>query len=385
MLKNFLQQVVKSSVVATILFAIHAAVITAHAQDELPVVRAALFYSPTCGHCRIVIEETLPPLLKQYGSQLEIIGVDITQPQGQALFLSAIQWFNLDSAGVPFLVVGNEYMIGSVDIPQKFPALIESYLAEGGVDWPDVPGLKDAIYASQTASAPTQTIISPTLSSASIPTDTPAPVIPETDSSSEAPLSLPHEIEMTAWQRVMLDPLGNGIAIAVLIGMIGVLAWVIMTFNNPRHSPVSTISDFMIPILSIIGLGIAGYLAYVETTQTTAVCGPVGDCNTVQQSEFAYLFGILPVGVLGVIGYLFILSNWIVGKTQNEPVASLGRLVAFTSSGLGILFSIYLTFLEPFVIGATCAWCIASAIIMTALFIVTFPDGRRAYLKLSSR
>ena len=37
----------------------------------------------------------------------------------------------------------------------------------------------------------------------------------------------------------------------------------------------------------------------------------------------------------------------------------------------GVLFSIYLTFLEPFVIGATCAWCITSAIIMTLIFLAS--------------
>jgi uncharacterized membrane protein len=36
----------------------------------------------------------------------------------------------------------------------------------------------------------------------------------------------------------------------------------------------------------------------------------------------------------------------------------------------GILFSIYLTFLEPFVIGATCIWCLSSAVIMTILFLL---------------
>ncbi|WP_287908301.1 vitamin K epoxide reductase family protein [Chloroflexus sp.] len=32
----------------------------------------------------------------------------------------------------------------------------------------------------------------------------------------------------------------------------------------------------------------------------------------------------------------------------------------------GTLFSLYLTFLEPFVIGATCIWCLLSAITMTS-------------------
>ena len=34
-------------------------------------------------------------------------------------------------------------------------------------------------------------------------------------------------------------------------------------------------------------------------------------------------------------------------------------------------FSIYLTFLEPFVIGATCLWCLSSAVIMTLLYLLT--------------
>jgi uncharacterized membrane protein len=49
------------------------------------------------------------------------------------------------------------------------------------------------------------------------------------------------------------------------------------------------------------------------------------------------------------------------------------RLAVYASIALlgmtafGVLFSNYLTFLEPFVIGATCARCLTSAIIMTAL------------------
>jgi uncharacterized membrane protein len=41
----------------------------------------------------------------------------------------------------------------------------------------------------------------------------------------------------------------------------------------------------------------------------------------------------------------------------------------------GVAFSVYLTFLEPFVIGATCAWCITSALLMTALLIMTAGHG----------
>jgi uncharacterized membrane protein len=39
-------------------------------------------------------------------------------------------------------------------------------------------------------------------------------------------------------------------------------------------------------------------------------------------------------------------------------------LLAILFTGTGS--SVYLTFLEPFVIGATCAWCLTSAVLMTA-------------------
>jgi len=47
----------------------------------------------------------------------------------------------------------------------------------------------------------------------------------------------------------------------------------------------------------------------------------------------------------------------------------------------GTLFSVYLTFLEPFVIRATCAWCLTSAILMTALLLFTVTPGRLALIK----
>ncbi|HMQ29744.1 MAG TPA: vitamin K epoxide reductase family protein, partial [Chloroflexaceae bacterium] len=42
-------------------------------------------------------------------------------------------------------------------------------------------------------------------------------------------------------------------------------------------------------------------------------------------------------------------------------------------TGAGTLFSIYLTFLEPFVIGASCMWCLSSAALMTALLWLAAP------------
>jgi len=87
---------------------------TASGQD-LTMVRALLFYSPTCGHCEFVITQTLPPLFDQYGDQLLILGIDTSTQIGSDLFTATIEetGFPTEKVGVPFLVVGEKIMVGS--------------------------------------------------------------------------------------------------------------------------------------------------------------------------------------------------------------------------------------------------------------------------------
>jgi uncharacterized membrane protein len=108
----------------------------------------------------------------------------------------------------------------------------------------------------------------------------------------------------------------------------------------------------------------------------------VGDCNTVQQSQFALLFGFLPLGVLGLAGYAAVLLAWIVGRAGKGRNADRALILTFGLAAFGTLFSIVLTFLEPFVIGATCTWCISSALAMTGLFWLTSGPGIAALQRL---
>jgi len=124
------------------------------------------------------------------------------------------------------------------------------------------------------------------------------------------------------------------------------------------------------------GLAILVLVAMVAVLVFIAACGPVGDCNTVQQSAYARLFGVVPMGVLGVVAYLVILTAWLTGRYAAGRPALLATLALFATTFGGTLFSVYLTFLEPFVIGATCAWCLASAVIITSLFWLSTPPFR---------
>jgi uncharacterized membrane protein/thiol-disulfide isomerase/thioredoxin len=357
------------------------------------VVRAVLFYAPACGHCHIVITKTLPPLVERYGNQLQMVGVDISSQEGQSMYLSVLEKFNIERGGVPLLVVGDTYLMGSVDIPTKFPDMIEAYLAQGGVDWPAIPGFSEAFAKSEDNQSALEAGDGTVVSAEQMIANEAASQAPPPGSIVQDPrlqnnLTGQAAGSLTLRERFLLDPTGNSLAVIVLVGMVasvGGVAWRLWRMPlPPKGDPHQQRLSWLIPAICVLGLIVAGYLAYVETAHVDAVCGPVGDCNTVQQSAYARLFGWLPIGILGVLGYLGILLTWVIGRYTHKPISDAANLALFAIVFLGTLFSIYLTFLEPFVIGATCAWCLASAILMTALLWLTAPSARGASLSLTS-
>lgn len=350
-------------IIIFILGLLFAPTIGADAQTE-PVARAVLFYSPTCPHCEFVITQTLPPLIEKYGDQLQIIGINVSEQQGSAFFLAALDKFKLQEGGVPFLVIGDKYLIGSDEIPEQLPGLIETYLTQGGVDWPDIPGLREAIIATEA----TQQASAPMVDSASPEESAPLALAPP-----ENPVAL------TWQQKFVQDQAGNTLSVIVLVGMTGALIFTVSQFQRQKISASGNNWNWLIPILCAVGFGVAGYLAYVETTQVKAVCGPVGDCNTVQQSEYARLFGILPIGVMGLAGYVAIFFAWLTARSAKGKKADWATVSVFGMATFGTLFSIYLTFLEPFVIGATCAWCLTSAILITILMLLSMKPAKAAF------
>lgn len=176
-----------------------------------------------------------------------------------------------------------------------------------------------------------------------------------------------------------MQPNGFALATIVLIAMAAALLYAIFyLWHEGRQSKILPLSVTLswwrslgMLALCLIGLGVAGYLAYVETRLVEALCGPVGDCNTVQSSSYARLFGILPVGVLGVAGYLAILAGWLYPRLRRDRWARFAPRLVLGMTIFGVLFSIYLTYLEIFVIRAVCLWCLASAVIMTLLMLLS--------------
>ncbi|HKJ03705.1 MAG TPA: hypothetical protein VJ997_14660, partial [Longimicrobiales bacterium] len=227
------------------------------ARPQAPVVHAVLFYSPTCPHCHEVINRHLPPLRERFGEQFAIVGVDVTTEGGSALYEAAVDYYGLapDRLGVPLVVIGDVALLGSREIPDRLPGLIEEGLADGGTPWPSLPALREALAAQgviprdSPQAPPTRSEAAPAADTArDAATATPAsdtaraaPSAPDTDvpnteaSPGEPVETLPGRGEaapgittslaptpttvasLTATDLFLQDPVGNGVAVAALL------------------------------------------------------------------------------------------------------------------------------------------------------------------------
>lgn len=337
----------KKIILLVILMALAFSVKPVHAQTtgSGPIVRAVMFWMDGCPHCEDVIQNVLPPLHEKYGTRFELFMIEVADAQDVETLYRVAASYNIskEQTGVPFLIIGDQVLVGSDQVRNQLPALIEDYLAQGGVTWPENPQLASFIPKDP-------------------PANTQAASIPESESAA------PTVIHNNGFTLAIVIMIGMGIAliysvIAIFFGK---------SFNLPDQF------DWLIPVFIVIGIGVAGYLSYVETQSVEAICGPVGDCNTVQQSRYATLFGILPVGVLGLLGYLGMLAAWLTRKYF--PIfAKFADIAFFGMAFFAVIFSLYLTYLEPFAIKAVCIWCLSSAVIVTLLLLNGTPPAIRHF------
>ncbi len=126
---------------------------------------------------------------------------------------------------------------------------------------------------------------------------------------------------------------------------------------------------------TLFALGFAGFLVarhiYEEKkAERPLVCPIKFDCNTVVHSDYSLFLGV-KVEILGMLYYAFVTLSYLLFlfAPNTLPNVLLGMMVVF--SLVGFLFSIYLVFIQIFVIKKMCSWCIVSAFICILIFSLT--------------
>jgi uncharacterized membrane protein len=120
--------------------------------------------------------------------------------------------------------------------------------------------------------------------------------------------------------------------------------------------------------LTVLGLAVSAYLAWIKLTGSTAACGPIGDCESVNNSRYAEIGGV-PIALFGMAGYLALLVVLAIDRRQGA-LSEIARLAAFGVSLVGTLYSAYLTYIEVAVLKAICPYCVVSAVAMTLILIL---------------
>ena len=131
----------------------------------------------------------------------------------------------------------------------------------------------------------------------------------------------------------------------------------------------------LVALVALAGVFIALYLTLYKLGYIGTLVCAVGSCEKVQTSKWATFLGV-PVGAWGVGYYIAVLAMAIAGLT---PILAESRGLSKLMVGvtaIGVLFSLWLTYLELFVIDAICQWCVMSAILATILFVLCCLDLR---------
>jgi uncharacterized membrane protein len=118
-----------------------------------------------------------------------------------------------------------------------------------------------------------------------------------------------------------------------------------------------------IAFVATLGIGVATYIAIADAGGGAPTClAGGGGCEAVANSSHSHVAGV-NIAVFGIVGYAALFLTAFV-------VSDLARFSGFALALGGFGYSVYLTYLEIFKIEAICQWCVASAVLMTILFLL---------------
>ena len=133
--------------------------------------------------------------------------------------------------------------------------------------------------------------------------------------------------------------------------------------TEPAASSVDR-PDWVLSGLAAAGMLVAAYLTWLKLSGRGAgLCVAGSGCELVQASRYATFLWV-PTALWGLAAYVAIgVLAWMGLTLRNWPIA-----FALAAGGVG--FSAYLTWLSVFDLGATCVWCLTSAVILIAILAV---------------
>ena len=129
------------------------------------------------------------------------------------------------------------------------------------------------------------------------------------------------------------------------------------------------------------GFLLAFYIFRKKQSREKMVCPFGSDCDTVIYSEYSKFFGI-PIEILGLIYYGLIAVSYALFLAFPEFASPLVVFSVLALTAVAFLFSLYLTFIQAFVLKQWCTWCLASAGLCVIIFALAILISEFGFISL---
>ena len=131
--------------------------------------------------------------------------------------------------------------------------------------------------------------------------------------------------------------------------------------------------EFLLYPLSLLGLTISAYVWVSQRFNKPIACW-TRDCDRVIRSPYSRLLGVHN-SAIGLWLFFFIFVMTLLHDLGWEPWPKLTSSTLIALSFIGTLVSLYLTYIQLFVLKGLCNWCLTSALLILAIFILTVTSG----------
>lgn len=120
-------------------------------------------------------------------------------------------------------------------------------------------------------------------------------------------------------------------------------------------------------VVSLVGLGDSIYLTIEHISGRSVRCTIVAGCSTVLSSPYASFRGV-PLALIGAVAYFTVFSLATLAAFGYQLA---GKLLVFVIAAM-LLMSLWLFYLQAFVIEAYCQFCLLSALVTLVLSVLVY-------------
>ena len=131
--------------------------------------------------------------------------------------------------------------------------------------------------------------------------------------------------------------------------------------------------EFWLYLLSLAGLLVSAYVWRSQRFNKPIACW-TKDCDRVIRSPYSRLLGVHN-SAIGFWLFLAIFFLALMVRQGPEPLSGPAFKAIALLSFIGTLVSLYLAYVQFFVLKGICNWCLTSALLILAIFILSATTG----------